>query len=142
EDMARGPPVCQAKTMLSTTTSTSAIPASSPGRRYQPASSPLVEACSCAFGVSEYTSPASSASGFGRVARLTTTLTAMSTTNATPAPTKLAPCPGRSITPDSDIANTTTAAAVPSTRSDQPACGVIRFQNIPRMNVANNGALK
>jgi hypothetical protein len=37
---------------------------------------------------------------------------------------------------------TVTAAAVPATRPVHPAVGVMRFQNIPRMNVANNGALK
>ena len=37
---------------------------------------------------------------------------------------------------------TRTAAAVPLTRPIQPAVAVIRFQNMPRMNVANSGALK
>ena len=34
------------------------------------------------------------------------------------------------------------AASVPETRPAQPAVAVIRFQNIPRMKVANSGALK
>jgi fused signal recognition particle receptor len=34
------------------------------------------------------------------------------------------------------------AAAVPLTRPQNPAHGVIRFQNMPMMNVANSGALK
>ena len=37
---------------------------------------------------------------------------------------------------------TTTAASVPDTRPIQAAVAVIRFQNMPRMKVANNGALK
>ena len=37
---------------------------------------------------------------------------------------------------------TVTAARVPETSPAQPAVGVIRFQNMPRMNVANSGALK
>jgi hypothetical protein len=31
---------------------------------------------------------------------------------------------------------------VPASRPQKPAQGVIRFQNMPMMNVANNGALK
>ena len=34
------------------------------------------------------------------------------------------------------------AADVPETRPTQPADAVILFQNMPRMNVANSGALK
>ena len=37
---------------------------------------------------------------------------------------------------------TVTAARVPDTRPIQPAVAVIRFQNMPRMKVANSGALK
>ena len=37
---------------------------------------------------------------------------------------------------------TTTAASVPLTRPIQAAVGLIRFQNMPRMKVANSGALK
>ncbi len=37
---------------------------------------------------------------------------------------------------------TATADAVPATSPTQPAVGDIRFQNIPRMKVANSGALK
>src|SRR4029079_18314281 len=77
------------------------------------------------------------------------TLTTMSTTNAAPAATKLAPWPLRFRTPvlaepnaSSERKATATAAAVPATRPVQPAVGVIRFQNMPRMNVANSGALK
>ena len=80
---------------------------------------------------------------------LTTTLTTMSTTNAALAATKLAPWPPRGSTPSDAVPNasslrkaTTTAASVPDTRPIQPAVGVIRFQNMPRMNVANSGALK
>ena len=43
----------------------------------------------------------------------------------------------------SSVSNaTTTAAKVPETSPTQPAVAVIRFQNMPRMNVANSGALK
>ncbi len=42
----------------------------------------------------------------------------------------------------SDRNATRTAETVPATRPTQPAVGVIRFQNMPRMNVANSGALK
>ena len=35
-----------------------------------------------------------------------------------------------------------TADRVPPTRPTQPAVAVIRFQNMPTMNVANSGALK
>ena len=66
----------------------------------------------------------------------------MSTTKAAPAPTKLAPCPGRSITPVSLRMKIRIAVSVPDTSPTQPAVGVIRFQNMPKMNVANNGALK
>ncbi len=72
----------------------------------------------------------------------TATLTTMSSTNATPAPRKLAPWPGRLSTPVSERVNTATAPSVPNTRPAQPADGDIRFQNMPRMNVANSGALK
>ena len=34
------------------------------------------------------------------------------------------------------------AVIVPATRPQKPAHGVIRFQNMPMMNVANSGALK
>ena len=34
------------------------------------------------------------------------------------------------------------APNVPATRPQKPAHGVIRFQNMPMMNVANSGALK
>ena len=34
------------------------------------------------------------------------------------------------------------AERVPATRPVQPAVEVIRFQNMPRMKVANSGALK
>ena len=37
---------------------------------------------------------------------------------------------------------TTTADRVPADSPTHPAVAVIRFQNIPRMKVANNGALK
>ena len=37
---------------------------------------------------------------------------------------------------------TATAESVPATRPTQPAVAVIRFQNMPRMNVAKSGALK
>ena len=36
----------------------------------------------------------------------------------------------------------TAAPSVPATRPQKPAHGVIRFQNMPMMNVANSGALK
>ena len=35
-----------------------------------------------------------------------------------------------------------TADSVPLTSPAQPAVAVMRFQNMPRMNVANSGALK
>ena len=34
------------------------------------------------------------------------------------------------------------AATKPETRPKKPAQGVVRFQNMPMMNVANTGALK
>src|SRR5436190_20392138 len=80
---------------------------------------------------------------------VTTMLTTTSTTNAAPAATKLAPWPLTCSTPvlaeptaSSERNATSTAAAVPETRPVHPAAGVIRFQNMPRMNVANSGALK
>ena len=69
-------------------------------------------------------------------------LSTMSTTKAVDAARKAAPWPGRSMTP---------AAAEPvdgdrrqraGHQADPAAVGVIRFQNMPRMNVANSGALK
>lgn len=73
---------------------------------------------------------------------VTTTLTMMSTTNAVEAATNGTPCPGRLNTPISEATKTLTAESVPATRPVQPAVAVIRFQNMPRMNVANSGALK
>src|SRR3954453_14097953 len=128
--------------MLSTMVMARAIPASSVGLRYHPASSPVRDGVRSSFGVSEYTSPASSDAGFGRVATVTAMLTAMSTTNAAPAPTNAPPWPGNVHTPDWVSTNTTTAAAVPLARPLQPAAGDMRRQNRPRMNVANSGALK
>ena len=76
-------------------------------------------------------------------------LMAMSTTNAAPAARKAAPWPPSPMTPwlaDPNVSSlrkaTATAARVPETRPTQPAVAVIRFQNMPRMNVANSGALK
>ena len=73
---------------------------------------------------------------------VTATLTMMSTTNAADAATNGMPWPGRSMTPTLDRMKTKIAERVPQTRPAQPAVEVIRFQNMPRMNVANNGALK
>ena len=80
---------------------------------------------------------------------LTATLTTTSTTNAAPAATKLAPWPLRPSTPVERLPSvsslstpTSTAAPVPDTSPTQPAVGVIRFQNMPRMKVAKSGALK
>lgn len=73
----------------------------------------------------------------------------MSTTKAVPAATNDAPCPDRFKAPvdhdpkaSCDRKATTTADRVPLTRPVQPAVAVIRFQNMPRMKVANSGALK
>jgi hypothetical protein len=66
----------------------------------------------------------------------------MSTTKAAPAATNAVPWPGSVLAPVSLSTNTATAASVPDTSPVQPAVAVIRFQNMPRMNVANNGALK
>ena len=73
---------------------------------------------------------------------VTATLTMMSTTNATDAATNGTPWPGRLMTPTLGRMKTKIAERVPQTRPAQPAVEVIRFQNMPRMNVANNGALK
>ncbi len=74
---------------------------------------------------------------------------AMSTTKAVEAATNEAPCPERFSTPHEadpkasfDKKATNTADSVPATRPTQPAVAVIRFQNMPRMKVANRGALK
>ena len=68
---------------------------------------------------------------------------------ATLAARNAAPCPASGITPvlqdpnASSVRNATaTADSVPATSPTQPAVAVIRFQNMPRMNVANSGALK
>ena len=73
----------------------------------------------------------------------------MSTTKAVEAARKAAPWPDSGITPrlaepnaSSERNATSTADSVPLTSPTQPAVGVIRFQNIPRMKVANSGALK
>ncbi len=69
--------------------------------------------------------------------------------NAAEAATKAAPWPLSGMTPrlrDPNASSvrkaTSTAASVPDTSPIQAAVPVIRFQNIPRMNVANSGALK
>ena len=72
----------------------------------------------------------------------TTMLSTTSTTKAVEADRKAAPWPGRSSGPHSLVAHTAMADDVPATRPTQPAVGVIRFQNMPRMKVANSGALK
>ena len=73
----------------------------------------------------------------------------MSTMNAAPAAAKLAPWPPMCRNPvlaepkaSSERNATRTAASVPDTRPIHAAVAVIRFQNMPRMNVANSGALK
>ena len=79
----------------------------------------------------------------------TTTLSTMSTTKAAEAATNAAPWPSSGMTPRLTLPKasllrnaTTTAESVPAERPTQPAVGVIRFQNMPRMKVANRGALK
>jgi hypothetical protein len=64
------------------------------------------------------------------------------TTNAALAPMKLPACDDTASTPTRTSRSTTTAAIVPLTRPVQPAVPVIRFQNSPRMKMANSGALK
>jgi hypothetical protein len=68
---------------------------------------------------------------------------------ATDAAMKAAPWPDSGMTPVLRLPSVSSvriavriADRVPATRPTQPAVGVIRFQNIPRMNVANSGALK
>ena len=68
---------------------------------------------------------------------VTTMLSRMSTTKATPAATNAAPWPPTGIAPvlqDPKASSlrkpTATAEAVPATRPTQPAVGDIRFQNI------------
>ncbi len=78
----------------------------------------------------------------GFVTSETTMLSTMSTTKAVDAARKAAPWPGRSMTPAAARRSTATADTVPATRPTHAAVGVIRFQNMPRMNVANSGALK
>ena len=70
------------------------------------------------------------------------TLITMSMMNATLAATKAPPWPDSVNTPDRLRMSTVTADAVPTIRPTPPAIGVIRFQNMPSRNVANNGALK
>lgn len=76
-------------------------------------------------------------------------LSTMSTTNAAPAATNDAPWPLSGSTPmlsppsvPSARNATSTADSVPKTRPTHPAVAVIRFQNMPRMKVANSGAVK
>ncbi len=74
---------------------------------------------------------------------MTATETTMSTTKAVAALMNARPWPGREKTPRKvEEPHRITAESVPATRPVQPAVGVIRFQNMPRMNVANSGALK
>src|SRR4051812_21784808 len=127
-------------------TMTSDTPANLVGEVYQ---CPAWSSSRSSLGVSEYTSPRSSDSLLGCVTMVTMTLTRTSTTNAAPAATNAAPCPLTCSTPllaepnvSSERNATRTAVAVPATRPVQPAAAVIRFQNMPRMNVANSGALK
>src|SRR5688500_13043929 len=130
------------------TTMTSAMPAS--GRvRWNHGREASSGSTRSSLGVSEYTRPRSSSTGFGLVTRDTTTLSTTSTTNATLAARNAGPWPASGITPllqepnASSVRNAiATADDVPATRPTQPAVAVIRFQNMPRMNVANNGALK
>src|SRR3954470_16108050 len=120
----------QWKITLSAMTSTREMPASLVGDWYQ--GSRLADgSVRSRLGVSEYTRPASSAVGLGEVAMLTRTLTRMSTTNAAPAATNAAPCPGRVMMPTWSTTHTATAASVPDTSPTQPAVAVIRFQNMP-----------
>ena len=81
---------------------------------------------------------------------VTTTLTTMSTTNAAPAATKLAPWPRAVSTAvrrraERVLAERRRPGPPPGCRAPgrpSPRSAVIRFQNMPRMNVANSGALK
>ena len=73
----------------------------------------------------------------------TTTLTMASATNAAIAPQNAAACAEPRSTISHACAKWATAAPnVPATRPQNPPHGVIRFQNMPTMNVANSGALK
>src|SRR3954447_25947482 len=92
--------------------------------------------------VSDQVKATSSESGFGRVTIETMTATITPTTNAALAPTKLPAWLDRDSTPVRTRTSTITAAIVPDTSPVQPAVPVIRFQNRPRMKIANNGALK
>src|SRR5215217_4021728 len=134
-------PYVQWKTILRMMTRVSETAASGTGRRYQ-AFPALSGSWKVSLGVSEYTRPTNSVAGFGVVTMVAATLTTMSTTNATDAATNGTPWPGRLSTPTLDRMKTKIAERVPETRPIQPAVEVIRFQNMPRMNVANNGALK
>ena len=76
-------------------------------------------------------------------------LSTMSTMKAVDAAANAAPCPLSGITPvlhepkaSSVRKAMITAEMVPNESPTQPAVGVIRFQNMPRMKVANSGALK
>ncbi|CQA12751.1 Uncharacterised protein [Mycobacteroides abscessus] len=55
---------------------------------------------------------------------------------------KLEPWPESVYTPVSKSDHMPTAAKVPDTNPAQPAVAVIRLQNMPRIKVANSGALK
>jgi len=92
--------------------------------------------------VSDQVRPTSSASGFGRVTRLTTTETATPITNAALAPMNAPACDDTPITPVRTRTSTVIADRVPATSPVQPAVPLIRFQNRPRMKIANSGALK
>src|SRR4051794_27671714 len=90
--------VSDQKITLRMITSTSERVASGTVRRYQGYVASAGSTRS-SRGVSEYTSPTSSALGFGCVTSETTTESTMSTTNAADAATNDAPCPERFSTP-------------------------------------------
>ena len=92
--------------------------------------------------VSDQVSPTSSASGFGCVTIDTMIATITPTTNAALAPDEAARLAGQGehARADQDVDDHRRDRA--GDQPVQPAVPVIRFQNRPRMKIANSGALK
>ena len=92
-----------------------------------------------------HTRPWSSSTGFGSVTNVTATVTTASTTKAAPAPQNDSSEVGAEARAMPALVAHVGGQGADRAGHQAPQArpqGVIRFQNIPMMNVANSGALK
>src|SRR3954471_8340277 len=129
----------QMKNRLARTVRLSTAHASTFGERYQTRSASDRRS---SFAALPYTSPSSSSTGLGSVTNVTPTDTAASRQKATIAPQNAsARSDPNARTPALYSTYVPSAPTLPATMPQNPAHGVIRFQNIPMKNVANSGTL-